>query len=396
MDEQPFGIVQWFLSLGLSQAQFMADPYAIYREWQTKHPIWEASSDQWMLFGYHNVRRVFSEPQFIKGPNPPELAPDRFLHLPPIEPSMLRKNPPEHTRLRALVSQAFQPRHLSRLQIFVESLATSMADTIRRNGGGDLVEEFCFPLPALVIAELLGVPRDDHQKFRAWSQLVARSLDPSQPPATQEAAQTARWELLEYFHDLVAEKTRHPGEDLLTELITASADGDRLSAGELLTMSLLLLVAGHETTSSLLSMGSLALIERPYLALPDGDWSTAVDELLRFTSPVQLDVRITAADVTFGDVTIREGSWVVMVVGAANRDPAVFNDPDQLDLSRAVNPHLAFGRGIHFCLGAALARMEARLAFPILWKTRWKLAGDPVWNPNIVLRSLASLPVEPS
>lgn len=373
----------------------MANPYPLYRQWLQEHPRWEVDDGEWLLFRYEDVRRVLMEPAFAKGEPWTETPPPDFAHLPELSPSMLMQNPPDHTRLRGLVSQAFQPRHLERLRPFVTDLARDLADRIRHDGGGDLVSQFAFPLPALVIAELLGVPREDHGQFRQWSQHIARLLDPSQTPEAREKAVRARWELLDYFHQLIQAKRAHPGDDLLTELIQVESAGDRLSPGELLSMALLLLVAGHETTTNLLSMGTLALIEHPDLERPRDHWHLAVEELLRYTSPVQLDARKTVAPVAFDGIAVPEGSWLTVVLGAANRDPAVFSDPDRLDLARQPNPHMAFGRGIHYCLGASLARMEAEIAFPILWETSWSLEGTPLWNENIVLRGLTALPVAP-
>jgi pimeloyl-[acyl-carrier protein] synthase len=391
----PTGVALWFTRLNMRQSELMANPYPLYQQWLQEHPRWEVDDRQWMLFRYEDVRRVLMEPAFAKGEPWTETPPPAYAHLPTLTPSMLMQNPPDHTRLRGLVSQAFQPRHLERLRPFVRDLARDLAHNIRRDGGGDIVSQFAFPLPALVIAELLGVPRADHSQFRQWSQHIARLLDPSQTPEAREKAIQARWELLDYFHQLIQKKTAEPESDLLSELIQVESAGDRLSPGELLSMALLLLVAGHETTTNLLSMGTLTLIEHPEIPLPIANWHSAVEELLRYTSPVQLDARQTVAPVAFDNLLIPEGSWVTVVLGAANRDPDVFAEPNQLDLARQPNPHMAFGRGIHYCLGASLARMEAEIAFPILWETPWALAGAPLWNENIVLRGLTALPVTP-
>lgn len=391
--ESPLGNMAWFSGLGLSQSEFMADPYRFYRQWRQRGPRQQIADDHWMLLDYSDVRRVFSEAAFVKPPAFREAPPPEFGGLPDLEPSMLMSNPPDHTRLRGLVSQAFQPRHLVRLKPFIESLADSLTDSLVAVGGGDLVGHFAFPLPALVIAELLGVPRTDQDRFRDWSHDVARLLDASQPEAVRRRSVRARWELLEYFQHLIDRKRAQPGEDLLTELVRAETAGDKLSAGELLSMALVLLVAGHETTTNLLSMGTLGLIEQEVPVDSIEDWGVAVEELLRFTSPVQLDARMTAQTVTFGEDRMPAGAFVTIAVGAANRDPAVFAEPDRLNVTREPNPHLAFGRGIHFCLGAALARLEATIAFPRLLRHRWQVSGMPVWNSNLVLRGLGALPV---
>ncbi len=389
----PLGAAIWLSRLGLRQSELMENPYPIYHTWREEHPVWEVEPGQWLLFRYEETKRVLSEPAFQKGEPWTETPPPEYPDLPELTPSMLMSNPPVHTRLRSLVSQAFQPRHLKRLEPFITKLAEDLMASLENTGGGDLVREFAFPLPALVIAELLGVPESDHGHFRAWSQQVARLLDPSQPPEARQNAVAARWELLDYFHHLIEDKKSHPSDDLLTELIRTESKGDRLSPGELLSMALLLLVAGHETTTNLLSMGTLALIEHPSASKEPADWHLAVEELLRFTSPVQLDARLTAGPISMDGLEIPEGSWLTVAIGSANRDPAVFDQPDKLMLDRSPNPHMAFGRGIHFCLGAGLARMEAAIAFPLLWQHNWALEGQPLWNENIVLRGLTALPV---
>lgn len=394
MATQPYAAAVWLVRLGMTQSQLMADPYPIYDRWQQDNPIWEVEPGQWMMFRYQDVRRVLSEPEFGKGESWSQPAPPEYPELPELTPSMLMSNPPDHTRLRALVNEAFQPRHLDRLRPYIEELAEQLASRIADQGGGDLVRDFAFPLPAQVIAELLGVPRADHSQFRDWSQSVARLLDPSQIPVARQKGEDARWELLDYFHHLIARKRQDPGDDLLSELIAVGSDANRLSAGELLSMALLLLVAGHETTTNLLSMGTLALIEEK-APVPEQSWHDAVEELLRYTSPVQLDARLAREAVAFDDITVQAGDWVTVVIGAANRDAALFAHPHRLDLARRPNPHLAFGRGIHFCLGAGLARLEATLAFPILWRRRWRPVGQPLWNENIVLRGLTALPAAP-
>jgi cytochrome P450 PksS len=200
---------------------------------------------------------------------------------------------------------------------------------------------------------------------------------------------------LDYFHRLIQLKAKRPSDDLLTELTAVETEGDRLSAGELLSMALLLLVAGHETTTNLLGMGTWVLMRHPEAVPTSGGWGTAIEELLRYTSPVQLDARMTTADVTLSGHAIPQGSVVMVSLGAANRDPAIFANPDGLVMDRTPNPHLAFGRGIHVCLGAALARLEAQIALPDLLSrgTPPMPAGDLVWNDNLVLRGLAALPV---
>jgi len=385
----------WFTNLGITQRQFAANPYDYYARWRAEHPVWETGPHQWMAVGFEDTRQVLTLPTFQKASRGPEPPPPPWRHLPELTPSMLGVNPPDHTRLRRLVTKAFQPRHLERLTPFITTVAAEMVKTLRRDGGGDIVSQFAFPIPATVIGELLGVPQEDQEQFRTWSRSIIRLLDPSQPPERRMEGASARWELLDYFHRLIQVKAQNPADDLLSELIAVEAEGDRLSAGELLSMALLLLVAGHETTTNLMAMGIEVLMRHPESVPTGPDWNLAIEELLRYTSPVQLDARITVADVTLSGQTVPAGSVVMVSLGAANRDPAIFSNPDQLIMDRTPNPHLAFGRGIHACLGAALARLEAQIALPGLWSedTRPLPAGDPVWNDNLVLRGLAALPI---
>lgn len=397
MTAGPHSAALWLTRLGKTQAALMADPFPTYRDWREASPVWEVDPGQWLMFRYEDTRRILTSPIFQKDPTAAERPPADFPHLPELSPSLLMQNPPDHTRLRTLVSQAFQPRHLERLTPYIRDLAHQLVRSLRKNGGGDLVSQFAFPLPAQVIAELLGVPRADHGKFRQWSMHVGRLLDPSQTPEARQKGAAARWELLDYFHHLIARKSDSPQDDLLSELIAAQQDGDQLSPSELLSMALLLLEAGHETTTNLLSMGSLALVRHraDNKPLPDDNWHDAVEELLRYTSPVQFDARLVMESLRVDEATMAAGDWITVVIGSANRDPVIFSDPDTLILDRHPNPHMAFGRGIHFCLGASLARLEAAIALPILWGYGWTLQGMPLWNENIVLRGLTALPVQP-
>jgi len=385
----------WLDDLGMTQEAFAADPYPVYRQWkETRPPVWQADDSQWMIQDYPLIRQVLTNASFGKCVPEPAMPPDRYRDLPDLPPSLLTSNPPEHTRLRAIIAQAFQPRHLARLQPFVQETAEALLTPMLRDGGGDFAQQFASPLPALVIAQLLGVPHGDHDQFCHWAQRIVQSLDRTLPVETKEAARDASWELADYLQTLVHAKRQRPGHDLLSDLIAMELTGDHLSAGELLSMAGLLLVAGHETTTNLLTLAILTQIQfggPPIAGLED--WSVAVDEVLRFTSPVQFDRRYTLTPVQLGGVALPKDTWVMLAFGAANRDPEIFTEPETLSWNRTPNPHLAFGRGIHFCLGAGLARLEATVAFPMLFQYAWQLVGVPNWNKNIVLRGMRSLPV---
>jgi cytochrome P450 len=272
----------------------------------------------------------------------------------------------------------------------------------RGDGRMDVVTDLAYPLPVVIICELLGVPPEDHATFQGWSSDLAHSIDPDPliPPDQQVRINAAADAFLEYFRDLIERRRRDPGDDLLTGLIAAEEGGDRLSENELLATGLFLLIAGHETTVNLIGNGTLALLRnREQLERLHSDPSldrNAIEELLRFDSPVTFTQRITLADYQLGDVTIPARQQVIPILAAANRDPAVFPEPDRLDLGREnANRHLAFGGGHHFCLGAALARLEGEVAIPALVRRFPNIAldGKPERRDTFTLRGLTHLPV---
>jgi unspecific monooxygenase len=310
---------------------------------------------------------------------------------------MLVVDPPDHTRLRNLVSKAFTPRMVEHLRPRIEAIVADLLDHL--SGSFDLVTDFAYPLPVIVIAEMLGVPARDRARFQDWSETVVRGLDPYVPPATQRLVADARDALGRYLRGVIAERRREPAADLITGLIAAEEHGDFLSEAELIAMCNLLLVAGHETTVNLIGNGTLALLRHPdqldRLRREPELARNAVEELLRFTSPVQWTSRVPLVEVTMDDRRLLPRQAVVGILAAANRDPAVFPDPDRLDVGREPGPILSFGRGIHFCLGAPLARLEAQIALPALLARfpEIRLAGEPEPRPTWNLRGLARLPV---
>jgi len=317
----------------------------------------------------------------------------------PLTNTMLTRDPPDHTRLRSLVQRAFTPRTVDRLRPHIERIADDLLDRMSTGREADFVADFAFPLPATVIAQLIGVPGQDRSKFRHWSQQLIMGVDPTQPSRVRANAAVAVTQLLEYFRELVTARRGHPTNDLLTALIAAEEAHDRLSVDELLGTCQLLLVAGHETTTNLIGTGLLRLIRRPdaleQLRSTSALLPSAIEELLRFESPVQQVRRAALEDVEIGDTRIARGQLVIVCLAAANRDSEVFDNPNDLNLGREPNPHLAFGHGIHFCLGASLARLEAQIAFGrVLERLKdIQLAGEPVWSSNRVIRSLRSLPI---
>ncbi|GAA3572382.1 cytochrome P450 [Amycolatopsis ultiminotia] len=390
----------------LFSAERRADPYPRYRQWREHAPVAELRPGFLVVSGAAESVAVLRDQAW--GHPEPELLPAEQQH--PDEPvdqdgrvvrAFLGLNPPDHTRLRRLVSKAFTPRTVERLQSRIEDIAGRLGSQLLEAGAGDLMAGLARPLPVEVIAEMLGVPLADRELFAGWSHAMARALDPDflLPAEVAAEATRARREFVGYFRDLAAQRRRAPGADLLSDLVTVTDQGDQLTEGELLVTLILLLVAGHETTTNLIGNGVHALLHGPrgLAALgEDGELAeNAVEEVLRFDSPVQLTTRFARRPTAIGGFDAPEGSQVVVLLGAANRDPSVHPDPDVFDPSREPGRHLAFGQGIHFCLGAPLARMEGRVVFRELARRipALRLAGTPEWNPTTTLRGLSALPV---
>lgn len=388
--------------------EFVQNPYPAYAWLRQNEPVcYVESVNAYWVTSYALVSRVLTDSRFGKlSPNPapmPELPP-QLAKLKELPPSMLFTDPPDHTRLRSLVSKAFTPRAVERLRGRVEAIAHDLLDrAIARGGRMDVVADFAFPLPATVIAELLGVPREDLDRFHAWSRAVIRSIDASQVhiPGVREAGWQANVEMAYYFEALAKQRKENPGDDLLSGMALAEEQGDRLSSGDLASTCMLLLIAGHETTSNLIANSTLTLLTHPdHLAAlrQHPEWfGSAVEELLRYESPVQRAGRFVLEDLELGGRHLRRGDQVINLFAAANRDEAVFTNPDQLDLTRSPNPHMAFGKGIHFCLGAPLARLEGPVALMALLERLPDLRLDPErpseWAPQSLIRGLRTLPV---
>jgi pimeloyl-[acyl-carrier protein] synthase len=386
--------------------EMIVDPYPTYARLRVAGPIYLDPPGMWFLARHADVQQALRDPRFGRagfgavaeaafGPGPVQESFSRW---------MLFMDPPDHTRLRALVTKAFTPRTVERLRPEIQRMVDGLLDPLEERGSFDLIADLAYPLPVMVISELLGVPADDRDRFHDWSAAVAKALDILTVPRPDVVgrANDAALGLTEYFRGLVAARRKEPRGDLLSALVAAEDEGHRLTEEELLATCVLLFFAGHETTVNLIGNGTLALLRHPdQLARLRADRSligSAVEELLRYDGPVQRTGRVALADVEVGGCAIRRGERVSILLGAANRDPARFEDPNRLDVARADahHHHLAFGGGIHYCLGAALARVEAQIAIGTLVRRlpNLRLQTDaPAWRENIVLRGLTTLPL---
>jgi pimeloyl-[acyl-carrier protein] synthase len=383
--------------------EFLANPYPIYHRLRGEDPVHHSALGFWILTRYDDVVFSLRDPRLAKEAIASYVA-ARFGNTPPgLGLSMLDRDPPDHTRLRGLVSKAFTPRVVERLRPHIQQIVNGLLDRVEGTGSMDLIESFAYPLPVTVICQMLGVPVEHRERFKQWGLDIARGLDGLLLPPDSEVLRrsvTARHALSDYFRGLIAERRASPREDLLSALIAAEEEGDKLSEEELLATSILLLIAGHETTVNLIGNGTLALLRHPdqlrRLREHPELISSAVEELLRYDGPVQRTARIPSEDVIIGGQTIAKGEMVMPFIGAADRDPAQFADPDRLDIARPDNRHIAFGWGIHFCLGAPLARVEGQLAILTLVQRLPKLAlatDTPEYRQSLTLRGLTALPV---
>ena len=337
------------------------DPFPHYKRMRERAPVLhDESSGSWHVFRYDDVQRVLSEHATFSsrmGGGDPSETGQLFAA------SLVTTDPPRHRQLRSLVTQAFTPKAVDGLAPRISTLTEELLDGIAAIGTADLVEELAYPLPVIVIAELMGIPAEDRDRFKKWSDVIV-----SQTRAGAESAdhRTTNRDMTEYFLALIKLRRRQPGTDLISNLLAAEIDGQKLSVAELLGFCSLLLVAGNETTTNLIGNAVLSFTEQPgtmeRLRAEPSLLSHAIEEVLRYRSPVQSMYRVTAADTTLGDVQVPAGAPLVAWIGSANRDERQFHRPEQFDIHRTPNRHLAFGHGIHFCLGAPLARLEARIA----------------------------------
>jgi cytochrome P450 len=390
---------------------FTDDPYPHYAQLRAENPIEHNEFGFWALWRHAEVSAVMRGRLSVEDRNITTFGPMRALYDEIYKElatgrrgdgmSMLDRDPPDHTRLRRLVSQAFTPRTVEALTPVVTSLVEDSLDRIAEAGEVNLIDALAFPLPFAVISTMLGMPETDVQRLRELSHLIVKSLEPVPDESVLREIIAADFEMSDRTAEAIAWKRQHPADDLLTALITADDSGDVLSDEELIAQVVLLYVAGHETTVNLIGNGTLALLRHPdqltmWRERPDLD-ENAVEELLRYDSPVQLSRRITISDLKVGDRVVPSGSMILANLGSANRDEVQFGpDADRVRLDRSnARSHVSFGAGVHHCLGAALARLEGRVGLSSLVRRfpDLSLAGEPTWNGRINLRGLTSLPV---
>jgi pimeloyl-[acyl-carrier protein] synthase len=380
------------------------DPYPHYEAYRGTEPLMRAADTIWFCLSHPDVAAMLRNP--VLSSNETRATTEIGINEESVvrTQSLLFMDPPDHTRLRGLVSRAFTPRRVHGLRATVEKMCAQLIDQVAGGGGEpfDLIDRLAYPLPVQVICSLLGVPAADEAVFTGWSRALSRSIDPSVLRSAEDdrAIEEAEAGLYDYLTELLAARRATPGDDLLSDLLAVQDGGDRISPAEVVSLAMLLLVAGHETTVNLIGNGTLALLSNPGqldLLLESPELIPgAVEELLRFDSPVQISQRIVTEDMDLAGRKVRAGDEIVLMLGAANRDPGVFADASTLDITRPdAHRHVAFGGGIHHCLGAALARLEGQVAFAALVTRLGRLepAGQPVRRPTFTLRGLESLPV---
>jgi hypothetical protein len=387
---------------------FRENPYATYARLRASTPVYRSRVlGGWILSRYEDIAGVLQDSAFSVERQHSKL----FRRLQPfrgMEPAfveaitrnLLMLDPPDHTRLRRLVGRAFTPRMVAALRPRIEALVGELLDAAAARPASDFIADVASPLPVVVICELLGVPVSDRDALKQWSDQLATLLDPLQGDGGVEALEQTYDEVSAYFRRLFAERRKTPRDDLISGLVAVEDGGDVLSEAELLSLVALLLAAGHETTTNLLGNAVLALqanpAERRRLIDDPGLIEPAVEEFLRYDSPVQLTDRVALRDCEVAGTRVRAGEIVALLLGAANRDPAIFADPDRLDVGRRYNPHLAFSQGVHFCLGAALARLEAQCAIAALLARFPGFEAPAVAPPrrrSLVLRGVTTLPL---
>ena len=394
----------------LGQPEVRANPYPFYAQLRSQDPVhWDEELGFWVLTRYKDIATVYHDPRFSRAqglrrgferlPEPEQVIAEPVYQS--FSKTMFYSDPPYHTRLRGLVNSAFTPTAVEQMRPHIQQTVNNLLDRVQEHGSMDVIHDFAYPLPILVIAHMLGLPAEDRIRFKQWSDDLFAILG-SVPHATElmERAEHSLHELTNYITQLSEARRTYPRGDLLTALVEAVEDGERLTHEELVANVIILLSAGHETTSNLIGNGLLALLQHPdqmqKLLDRPSLIPSAVEEMMRYDNPVQISYRSAAEDVEIGGKCIQKGQLVNSILAAGNRDPERFAEPDRFDVTRDEGRHVGLGLGIHFCLGAPLLRLEAQIAFTALLSrfSRMSLATETLeWQEHPIFRGVKSMPV---
>jgi pimeloyl-[acyl-carrier protein] synthase len=390
----------------LLDPEILANPYPLYHRLLNEDPVhWDHFLHAWVVTRYVDVITVLSHFSANRTPTPEQLTALGLSTLTPLAQVLVRQmlflDPPAHGRIRGLVANAFTPRRVENLRSHIQDIADGLLDKVQTNGSMDVIADLAYPLPAIVTAELLGLPTSDWQQLTFWTANFAEALGNFQHNPDHASRVLGILEkMCAYFHEAIQEHKAHPRDDLISALLMAENDGDSLTDDEVVANSIMLMTGGQETTTNLIGNGLLTLLNHPdQLESLKADTSlipTAIEELLRYESPIQYTSRLAPYDTQMGGKTIRTRQAVITVFGAANRDPERFPEPDRLDIRRQDNRHLAFAWGPHFCFGAPLARLEGQIVFETLLSRMPRLKMESpsvVWRENLGFRGLQSLPI---
>ena len=400
------------LDLHLDRPEFYHNPYPVYHELRAEDPVhWSEIMGSWVLTRYDDVVATMRDPLRFSNAGRHALSLDRLPEVvrkkaKPIYDhyavGLIHTDPPDHTRLRALVSKVFTVRAMESMRPRIQAIVDDLLDAVQCDGEMDVMRDLAYPLPVAIISQILGIPAEDHDRFRYWNDGVNELTATGRTTETNIERGLPRFlHLRAYLKRLIEQRRRDPQDDLLSALVTVEEDGDRLGEDELITTYQTLITAGFETTMNLIGTGLHTLLRHPEqlerLREQPALMESAVEELLRYETPFQRNWRVAAQDVELGGKLVKRGQLVAQMLGAANRDPSIFPEPDRLDITRQSGRHIAFGYGIHFCIGAPLARIEADIAFNSLLRRfpALRLQDDEVdWREEIVFRGLNSLMVQ--
>jgi cytochrome P450 len=392
----------------LLKPEILANPYPLYHRLRTEDPVhWDPYLNAWVVTRYADVVKVLLEPYFSAKttPTPEQLTTVGLEALNPIAQVMIRQmlflDPPAHSRIRGIASKAFTPRRVESLRVHIQHIVDRLLDAVQDTGRMDVIEDLAVPLPTTVMAELLGMPPGDREQLKAWSADFAEVLGNFQynPERASKVLRCVN-DMTAYFHEAIHSARGERSDNLISAFVAAEDQGDRLTEDEIIANMVVTMVGGQETTTNLIGNGMLTLLRNPdqleRLLADPALIPSAVEELLRYESPSQHTARMTLEETEIGGTAIRKGQGVIAVMGAANRDPARFPDPDRVDVGRQDNRHVAFGWASHFCFGAPLARLEGHTAFATLLRRMPEMRLDPgplTWRPNLGLRGLTALSV---